>query len=335
MPHLSRRAALALFAVALCPSSAVRGQLVDKDPYALKPGEFTWHPERTGDGPLAIIVSLPEQLVFVYRNGVRVASSTCSTGRPGHTTPTGVFTILQKDRDHHSGTYDNAPMPNMNRLTWKGIALHAGNLPGYPASHGCVRLPLEFSGLLFGITHVGTPVIIANAATQPIEVTHPGMTLGAYAEHEFDAVSGQVKKNTPTPVQQASTGPTPLPLAAIISSADKKGYLFENGVEIAQGNVVIDNPATPLGSHMFTLARPDDGSKGLVWHAYGFHHDAGGTAPQPDLDVIKRLRAAPAFISAMQAKMHPGMVLILTDKPASAVTRTANGFVVMTNAVTS
>ena len=66
-------------------------------------------------------------------------------GQEGHSTPTGVFTILQKHKDHHSSTYNNAPMPNMNRLTWDGIALHAGNLPGYPASHGCVRLPLEFS----------------------------------------------------------------------------------------------------------------------------------------------------------------------------------------------
>ncbi len=74
-----------------------------------------------------------------YRNGVRIAVSTCSTGKKGHETPTGVFTILEKDKDHHSSTYNNAPMPNMNRLTWSGVALHAGNLPGYPASHGCVR----------------------------------------------------------------------------------------------------------------------------------------------------------------------------------------------------
>ncbi|MBL8907277.1 MAG: L,D-transpeptidase family protein, partial [Rhizobiales bacterium] len=127
----------------------------------LKPGQFTWHPERSPDGPVAIIVSLPDQLVHVYRNGVRIAVSTCSTGKPGHETPTGVFTILQKDRNHHSSTYNDAPMPNMNRLTWSGVALHAGQLPGYPASHGCVRLPLEFSKLLFTVTHVGTPVIIA------------------------------------------------------------------------------------------------------------------------------------------------------------------------------
>src|SRR5512137_2090283 len=142
------------------PASA---QLVDKYAEQLKNGEFNWFPERSAAGPILIIVSIPDQRVHVYRNGIRIAASSCSTGKPGHRTPTGVFKILQKDKHHRSSTYSNAPMPNMNRLTWSGIALHAGNLPGYPASHGCVRLPLEFSQLLFTITHVGTAVIIAGS----------------------------------------------------------------------------------------------------------------------------------------------------------------------------
>ena len=88
----------------------------------LRPGQFTWNPDRQPTGPVAIVVSIPEQLVHVYRNGVRIAVSTCSTGRPGHSTPTGVFVILEKDKNHHSSTYNDAPMPNMNRLTWSGIA---------------------------------------------------------------------------------------------------------------------------------------------------------------------------------------------------------------------
>lgn len=329
----SRRGVLALGAWSI-GGLPVLGQLVDKDPYELKPGEYTWHPERTGEGPVAIIVSLPEQLVFVYRNGIRVASSTCSTGKPGHSTPTGVFTILQKDKNHHSATYDNAPMPNMNRLTWSGIALHAGNLPGYPASHGCVRLPLDFSGLLFGITHVGTAVIIANAATQPADVTHPGMTLSNYAEHEFDTVVGHLDKNHQTR-QAAAPESTPLTLAAVISSAEKKGYLFENGNLVATGDVVIADPTVPLGSHMFVLSRPDDGTKGLVWHAMSYAADKGAPAAPTNIDVIKRIRAAPAFITAMQARMHPGMTLVLTDAPAAEATRTANGFVIVTDDATS
>ena len=120
----------------------VFGEQVMKDIKDLKPGEFTWHPDRQPKGPVAVVISIPEQRVHVYRNGVRIAVSTCSTGKPGHETPTGVFVVLQKDKYHKSSTYNDAPMPNMNRLTWSGIALHAGKLPGYPASHGCVRLPL-------------------------------------------------------------------------------------------------------------------------------------------------------------------------------------------------
>ncbi|WP_156461700.1 L,D-transpeptidase family protein, partial [Aliiruegeria sabulilitoris] len=175
-------AALALLAGPLA------GQHVYKEVHELKPNEFTWHPERQPTGPVAVIVSLTDQRVHVYRNGVRIAVSTCSTGKSGHETPTGVFVVLQKDRNHRSSTYNNAPMPNMNRLTWDGIALHAGNLPGYPASHGCVRLPLKFSALLFEVTHLGTPVIIADEHHFPVDVVHPGMVLASYAEHEFEDV---------------------------------------------------------------------------------------------------------------------------------------------------
>lgn len=325
---LSRRGALA-FCALLAGSLPVRGQLVDKDPYALKPGEFTWHPERAATGSLAIIVSLPEQLAFVYRNGVRIGSSTCSTGKPGHETPTGVFHILQKDKNHHSSTYNNAPMPNMNRLTWSGIALHAGQLPGYPASHGCVRLPLAFSDLLFGLTHLGTTVIIANAATQPRDIVHPGMVLSDYAEQEFGEVAPRLKK-TPLPAT-APEDEKVLPLALVVSSADKQGYLYEDGILIAEGSVLIADPDKPLGSHTYVLAGAHDGSKGLAWQAMGYHPQTPGGARDPSLDTIKRIRANSTLLEAMTPRIHPGFALVLTDEPASDVTRSARGFVIVTD----
>jgi len=100
----------------------------------LKPGEWVWAPKIARSGPVLVYVDLDRQLATVYRNGVRIGVSTISSGKPGLETPTGVFTILEKDKDHHSRTYDNASMPYMNRLTWKGVALHAGNLPGFPQS---------------------------------------------------------------------------------------------------------------------------------------------------------------------------------------------------------
>ena len=143
-----------------------RADVLIKEMNALKPGEFTWHPERSPDGPVAIVVSIPDQRVHVYRNGIRIAASTCSTGKPGHTTPTGVFVVLEKDRNHHSSLYDDAPMPNMNRLTWSGVALHAGNLPGYPASHGCVRLhtanAATFYSLVQQVGSANTRITVVN-----------------------------------------------------------------------------------------------------------------------------------------------------------------------------
>jgi hypothetical protein len=171
---------VAVATVAL-PFSPALAQRVDKYADQITNGEFNWFPERSESGPIITIVSLPDQRVYVYRNGVRIAASSCSTGKLGHATPTGVFKILQKDKNHHSSTYNSASMPYMNRLTWSGIALHAGQLRGYPASHGCVRLPKEFAKLLFGVTKLGMTVVIADDTSQPEEVTHPGMVLGEYA----------------------------------------------------------------------------------------------------------------------------------------------------------
>ena len=132
---------------------------------ALKPGEFHWHPETSPYGAVLVVVSIDDQLAYVYRNGVRIGTTTVSTGRPGYSTPTGVFQILQKKKMHHSNLYDDAPMPFMQRLTWDGVALHAGRIPGRPASHGCVRLPHAFAEKLFGVTYHGGTVVVTDAAS--------------------------------------------------------------------------------------------------------------------------------------------------------------------------
>src|SRR5215831_7846695 len=141
------------------------GVRVSPDTVTLKPGEYVWEPERAPEGPLLIVASITDQVAYVYRNGICIARSSVSTGRPGHRTPTGVFTILKKEVHHMSSIYKGAEMPYMERVTWGGIALHAGDLPGYPDSHGYVRLPLEFSKLMFGVTMKGATVIIANTHT--------------------------------------------------------------------------------------------------------------------------------------------------------------------------
>jgi L,D-transpeptidase catalytic domain len=150
-----------------------KGRPVVPTAATLKPGDYVWHPEVSPAGPVVVLVSLPDQILYVYRNGVRIGRSTVSSGKPGKRTPSGVFTILQKKVRHESSIYKGAQMPHMQRLTWTGIAMHAGNLPGYPASAGCVRLPVDFAAKLYSVTGIGTTVIIADNKTAPSHSLRP------------------------------------------------------------------------------------------------------------------------------------------------------------------
>lgn len=140
----------------------------------MEPGDYVWTPGRASAGQIIIVISLPQQRAHVYRSGIRIGVSTISSGKPGHATPTGAFPILEKRRVHRSNLYDNAPMPYMQRLTWDGIALHAGPLPGYPASHGCIRLPEGFASKLFSATQRGEIVVVADQSSHGPEVLSPG-----------------------------------------------------------------------------------------------------------------------------------------------------------------
>src|SRR5881398_604567 len=157
------------------PSAHTKGTPAGKPTGQLKPGEYWWNPQLSPSGPLMVLVSVPQQTMHVYRNGILIGRSTVSTGSKGHATPGGVFTILEKKPAHYSKKYNNAPMPNMQRLTWTGIAMHAGQLPGYPASHGCVRLPEDFAAKLYTVTKLGTTVIIADNKSSPVNTTKPGL----------------------------------------------------------------------------------------------------------------------------------------------------------------
>lgn len=126
---------------------------------SLKPGQFLWRDGVTG-AP-RVIVSLSDQMAYLYRGDRLAAVTTISSGTAKNPTPTGIFPILAKKTMHHSRKYDNAPMPFMQRLDQYGIALHAGHNPGRPASHGCIRLPAKFAAKLFSVTEIGSTVYIA------------------------------------------------------------------------------------------------------------------------------------------------------------------------------
>jgi hypothetical protein len=292
-----------------------KGQEVKPFTPELKPGDYLWHPEVSPAGPVVVLVSLPDQVMYVYRNGVRIGRSTVSTGTAGHRTPTGVFTVLQKKVDHESSIYKGAKMPNMQRLTWTGIAMHAGQLPGYPASHGCVRLPEDFAAKLYSITKLGTTVIIADNKSNPINTTKPGLLLSGATTQTSPMRTGFVW----TP-EKAPAGP----VSIIVSAADRTGYVYRNGVEI--GRATIGGVERISGTYIYAaLAKVDaDGKRDWISTA-----SVGGRAPNLS-DLANKVTIAPEFLSNARALITPGTTLVLTDAPVSSQTQSAPGFNILT-----
>jgi len=216
----------------------------------------------------------------------------------------------------------------MNRLTWSGVALHAGQLPGYPASHGCVRLPLEFSAKLFGITEVGTPVIIANAATYPGVVAQPGMTLAANPRKEYDAIARAAKKN----VIKTSAGRTPhQPVSSIIvSSADQKVLVLDDGVLVAEGGATIVDAPKPLGNHVFVLSNLNSKNRELNWRTIGYYNDPNRELEPTELVTLQRLRGDSVVVDQMRSRMRAGTILVTVDVSLTPDLRTTGkDFVIM------
>lgn len=285
----------------------------------LKPGQFSWTPELAPQGPVVIVVSLPEQRAYVYRNGVRIGVSTVSTGKAGHETPTGVFTILEKRREHYSNLYDNAPMPFMQRLTWDGVALHAGRIPGYPASHGCVRLPHAFSEKLFSTTSRGMTVVIADGASHPPEVASPGLFAPVDAASGAPRLPAPVDEDSVWVPERAPEGP----LTVLLSTRDQRLLVLRNGVEIGRSRVTV-GPLAPRGTQAYVLLEgTGDGPSAMLpdrprlrWLAVAVPRE--GAMPE---DALRRLvaegqlRVDPAFARQLYDALRPGATVVLTDEP--------------------
>jgi hypothetical protein len=289
-----------------------------RKPFAsdLKPGDYIWHPEVSPAGPVVILVSLPDQVMYVYRNGVRIGRSTVSTGAKGHRTPTGVFTILQKKVDHESSIYKGAKMPHMQRLTWTGIAMHAGQLPGYPASHGCVRLPEDFAEKLYSVTGLGTTVIVADQKSEPSTTTQPGL-LFASGSDGANAAAPEAFFWTP---EKAPKGP----ISIIISAPDRAGYIYRNGVQI--GRTPLGGIERISGSYIYSALGTVDSSGARDWIATA---SVGGRAPNLK-QLANRLTISPEFLQNVRAIIVPGTTLVLTDAPVSSRTQSGSGFNILT-----
>ncbi len=141
----------------------------------LKPGQYIWNPAASPEGPVGIIVDLTNQMLYVYRNGKQIGRSSASSGIKSHPTSPGTYTILTKNVTYHSEKYHEAAMPFMERVTWDGMAIHGGNTPGKPSSHGCVHVPLDFAEKLYGITNKGDTVLISDLKEAPGDTVNPGL----------------------------------------------------------------------------------------------------------------------------------------------------------------
>lgn len=309
---------LILASLALARSASISSP-VDVPPAELKPGEFIWAPEAAPAGPLVMVISIDEQRAYVYRNGLRIGVSTVSTGKKGKETPTGVFTILQKHKEHKSSLYDDAPMPFMQRLTWSGVALHAGNLPGYPASHGCVRLPYEFARRLFEVTTFGMTVIVAAEAKQNAELAHPGLFAPVTVKPVIAATEAlplswfQAYRWTP---EKSPEGP----LTILISTTDQHVLVIRNGIEIGRANLRVTGDA-PFGTQAYVMLAGNSrvpstttpGWLGRNWQTIPLPGYTTKTNMALDSGADKRVAVLPEFSRLVYDQLTSGTTLVLTD----------------------
>jgi hypothetical protein len=279
----------------------------------LAPGKFVWDAKTATAGPVLVTVNLDEQMAYVYRNGQRIGRSTVSTGKKGHDTPVGVFSILQKNKDHYSKKYNNAPMPNMQRLTWDGIALHAGNLPGYPASHGCVRLPLEFSKLLFGVTSTGATVVITRNREAPSVVAGDLLV-----SNRSPSVAGAPARGG-TWKWAADDVPGGV-LTIVLSQAQKVAIVLRNGKEAGRAPIVFNGP--PLkGTSTFILleGRKGEPSKivpgrsALNWLAIGDGSRADRLEPLAG-EFASRMTMPSDFTQKVYDNLRTGATVVITNE---------------------
>ena len=256
-------------------------------------------------GPFQIVVEIAKQQVALYGQDGFIARAGISTGMPGHPTPMGVFTVISKAKWHQSNIYSGAPMPYMQRITWSGIAMHAGPRPGYPASHGCIRLPEDFAIRLFHTTKVGARVIVTREPAAPVEIAHRNLFVPKKPDEKVVAIAAAVETTkaamsfaaapagaarpaaaattadvtsiiaVPPLEQKPASGP-PRAISVFVSLKQSRVFVRQGFEALFDLPVTITEPERPLGTHVFTaMALKDDGAAmrwTVVSIASGYRH---------------------------------------------------------------
>ena len=321
------------------------------------------HEQHLPRGPFEIIVATANQQVSVFGQDGLIERAPISTGMPTHPTPTGVFTVISKAKWHESNIYSRAPMPYMQRITWSGIALHAGPRPGYPASHGCIRLPQDFAVRLFQMTKIGTRVIVTRDATAPVEITHPKLFIPKNPAEQTAAVTTNMITGA-TPIAVDTSGgsttmpvnPTPAvgppkPVSVFVSRKQRKVFVRRGFEELFDVPIRIEETDLPIGTHIFTAMGLKDGGKTMRWTVVSvpsqYRHHAGhsgkryanGQAMDPEQLVATPSTASKALdritwpseaIEQISSLLMVGSSLIISDNALSDETDPDTGFIVLT-----
>ncbi|MBX9829674.1 MAG: L,D-transpeptidase family protein [Xanthobacteraceae bacterium] len=265
-------------------------------------------------GPLHIIVSIDRQRATLYADGQVVAQTKISSGTATHPTPMGVFSVLQKNRHHVSNLYD-AKMPYMQRITWSGAALHEGPLPGYPASHGCVRLPNEFAQLLWKVTKIGARIIISRDEAVPVEIAHERLFAAKARTEEPKVESRPEIRREPAPETK------PEPKLEIIS--ERKAVPARSGETIeTRAAIAMVKTADATGSLRGPML-PDVAVKPLVPHAARNTAAAEQPTKLPLHGDVDEIAMPPASAAKSATTMAQRPVPAVADRPAPVVAERA------------
>jgi hypothetical protein len=327
-------------------------------------------PEDAPKGSLQIIISIADQRISLFDNGTLIARSPVSTGTPGHPTPLGVFSVIGKQRWHRSNIYSAAPMPYMQRITWSGIALHAGVVPGHPASHGCIRLKNDFAVRLWHLTKRGTRVIIAHDDVQPVEIINPHLfkPKAVSGSPEFQAATvaaaatdGSPVSNSGTPETtslqvpgSASAGSAPkkiVPISVFVSRKLGKLFVRRGFSPLFDVPVKIENPEEPLGTHVFTAMEFRNEGAAVRWTVVSIPGEfprmsegaakqreapakrAAPSAPLPDKAnaALDRIEIPQDAVDRISELLTPASSLIVSDNGYSRETGEDTDFIVVTH----
>lgn len=290
-------------------------QPIDTDSKDLKAGQFIWkdNDNASAYGAVVALVSIPEQRLYLYRHGQLIGISTVSTGKRGYGTPAGIFTVLEKDRHHRSRTYDNAPMPYANRLTWQGVALHAGHVMSYPASHGCIRLPSQFAKLLFNVSSLGMTVVVIGYPNDTVKLSLPTALITQDMQEDKrlnmpDLADNEEFRFQPENALEGN-------VSIVMSEANQYLLVYRNGIEIGRAKISMKLSDKFLNTWAFVMQQGDSLTVKPIlsrhWLAIGEHQ-------QPitlNNEFFEHLDIPFEFAKAVDSILTPDTTLVISNRP--------------------